>query len=155
MKKLSAMLLMLVTVLLLVSCDTGNTEPVENEDGYTVSIQISNIPEGLSGNAIEIVVLERTSSHARIGTGIIKSTIQGTSFNSAIKEYNSSSGVAEKDKLYSGTVELSFEINIDVNGNSTMNDIDIDIADATNYENITFNKKTTYTIDYNSLHVSG
>lgn len=155
MKKLSAMLLMLLAVLLLVSCDTGSTEPSENEDGYTVSIQITNIPEGLNGNAIEIVVLERTNSYGRTGTGIITSTIKGTSFNSAIKEYNLSSGITDKDKLYSGTVELSFEINIDVNGNAIMNDVDFDISDATSCENITFSKKTTYTIDYNSLHVCG
>jgi 3,4-dihydroxy-2-butanone 4-phosphate synthase len=132
-----------------------NCSPDNDQTGYTINISISNIPAGLSGNDVVIDVIQKMSSSVYVQTGQINSQISGTSFNQTIKAYNLSTGISASDKHYTGNIELSFSVYIDVNGNNQMNDITIDVADGINYQNLPFSSETIYSIDYTVLHIAG
>jgi len=152
MKKISAYLISFLA--LFISCTTS-TNNNDNTDGYTIQVVIYNIPSTITNNQIIINVEEKTGTSTYLQTGQIVSTITKTTFSGTIKEYNSGSGITKNNKKYTNDVILSFDINIDTNNNSVMNDTGIDISDGINYQNISFSTQTSYAIDYMTLHIAG
>ena len=82
---------------------------------------------------------------------MIDSTVDSDPCVRTVKAYVIPSGIQSYDKEYSGTVSLSFEIYIDVNGNGNYNDSG-DISDAISHEDVQFSAAATYEIDCTTLN---
>jgi hypothetical protein len=161
MKRPQFLLLGLSLACLLSGClnpfgDTGS-DTVEN--GYTVSVVITNLPGNLVGHQVLIDVSQKMNDFAWVTTGAINSFISGSAdspyFDQLIRTYKAGTGIGFNAKQYSGSVTLSFDIYIDVDGDGEMKTVGTDIADGVNFANLTFTQAGVQTIDYTKLHISG
>ena len=142
-------LILLISLFIILSgCAAGGAG---SDDGYTITVKLINLPTGTTGNIFSIDVYEKMSSIYSEETGMIDSTVDGDPCSKTVKAYVIPSGIQSYNKEYSGTVSLSFEIYIDVNGNGNYNDSG-DISDAISHEDVQFSAAATYEIDCSTLN---
>ncbi len=140
----------LITLFLILSgCAAGGAD--SDDSGYTITVKLTNLPSGTTGNIFSIDVYEQTSAYTSVETGMIDSTVDSDPCSRTVKAYVIPYGIQGYDKEYSGTVTLSFEIYMDVDGNGLYNNSG-DISDAISHEDVQFSTAATYEIDCSTLN---
>ncbi len=145
---------------LLCDCSAVTSNTTTNTDnsttsggGYSISVQIINIPAGVIGHKVQIYVQQQTSPGVYYQNGQINATLYN-GFSEVLKTYTSASDPGTNAMTYTGSVTLSFYISVDVNGNNAYFDWGSDLYDHVHYQNINFTQAATQVIDYSVLKVS-